>query len=444
MSQDVHEERRWLNEVLEVLPAEPRAQEALCTSYRQAQEWEALVFCVTRFFREGGGDFRKTRSSLGGLSTDRGGFGGSRAGDNALESCSRPRTGADQANNALERLYLQVERYEELIDFYLEQISAADANELFKLRHSAGVVLIDRLSRFEDGVDLLVGNLTEEYAHPPTLDYVENMMADASFSTLDEGVSLAVLSALSTVYESSERWSDWFIVRELLADRIDDVREKVSVRLEVVERQTTLESIEVAFESLKRLFFEFPEDELLYERLLEFSTQHDNWMGFCDLVEDVLEENPGLSSAETYLTKLRDVYADDQDGLFDDRLKHACVRLLMFDDSEVSALHTLVTLSEDNEQWADCIKWFTRLSEHADTPYSETECFLRIADYQANASDEEGQLEALRTAFESAPESLEILDRMIEIKSESRTMEEVAPYFANVLSYLPMMNARNS
>ena len=200
----------------------------------------------------------------------------------------------------------------------------------------------------------------------------------------------------------------------------------MSVRLEVVERQTTLESIEVAFESLKRLFFEFPEDELLYERLLEFSTQHDNWMGFCDLVEDVLEENPGLSSAETYLTKLRDVYADDQDGLFDDRLKHACVRLLMFDDSEVSALHTLVTLSEDNEQWADCIKWFTRLSEHADTPYSETECFLRIADYQANASDEEGQLEALRTAFESAPESLEILDRMIEIKSESKDHGGVA------------------
>ena len=146
--------------------------------------------CVTRFFREGGGDFRKTRSSLEACQLTEEVLADP---EQAITLWNRVRDlepGADQANNALERLYLQVERYEELIDFYLEQISAADANELFKLRHSAGVVLIDRLSRFEDGVDLLVGNLTEEYAHPPTLDYVENMMADASFSTLDEGVSL--------------------------------------------------------------------------------------------------------------------------------------------------------------------------------------------------------------------------------------------------------------
>jgi golgin subfamily B member 1 len=422
---DAQEERRWLLEILEFSPVDKRAQYALCNSYRREQEWEALAAALLDFAE------RETETS------DKLEY--------LYEACTlteevladpeqaimlwsqvRETDAANQrALDAMERLLVQTERYEDLVEFYLEQMTEQSGESLAALRHRAGVALIDKLSRVDDGVEQLVQNLDGEVVHQDSLEVLESLMADVSFTTYDDHVCAMVLSTLATLYASTERWSDWFIVRELLADRTERVDEKVEILLSVVVQQGLVETSDVAFETLKRLFLELPEHESVYGALSDFCAEHDTWVEFAGLVEDALEEHTGLSCAEVYLVRLLEVYKELDEPTYRDRIEHVCVRLLSFEDCELSALRCLVELNEHAEAWAQCIKWYTRLMEHADVDESAADGYLRIADYHARSSSSTGQLDALRCAFESAPESLQILEKMIDLRESAQEYDEM-------------------
>ena len=139
---EVHEERRWLLEILEILPNDQRGQSALCDSYRRAQEWEALSFALL--------DFAEREEALEEAKLDH----LYEAAEITEEVLAEPEQAIalwsqirelDEANEralgALERLYLSGERFDELASFYLDLLEEETQSEGGSLRDKTGSII---------------------------------------------------------------------------------------------------------------------------------------------------------------------------------------------------------------------------------------------------------------------------------------------------------------
>ena len=192
-------------------------------------------------------------------------------------------------------------------------------------------------------------NIESSQVFEPTLNYLEALIIDPQFSGFEEHVSQHVLESLGHYYKDSERWVDWITNQEILADRTEDLDDKVSLLLAVSDRQLTLNTPEVAVDTLRRLFLEAPERPDVYGQLEQISSEYGMLGIFAETVEDALEEQPHLDRAEDYLTKLASLY--DGKETSEPKLESALVRLLEFEESEHSSLTRLVELKTREESW---------------------------------------------------------------------------------------------
>lgn len=406
----------WL-EVREVAPDDPEALEALEGLYERTKDFEALAEILeTKVKRSESEEERmKLLSKLAPIYSDRLDDVDSaiRTWRSALEIDSEDL----KSQKALERLFIDNRRWDDLQSFYAESESWSELVRLFE-------TLANTMKEDGTKIELLVRaasiwreQLEDTSRAERDLDRVLQIDPRNEFAALQ----------LEPIYQEAEKWADLVEVCEIVLSYQEEASERRPYQLKLAHlHEERLENLNDAFTWYSRAYVENPSEDDIVAELERTAGEVGAWEGLVEVYETALNE----ASADDAVTRKNQLrlgrVLSEELGRFDEALERFGSVLDDNPDDQV-ALKSTAEIYEKTERWDDLMAIYQRQIELTSED-SERVAILSgmalIAEHQAQ--DIDGAIEQYKEALEIDPEYEPGLKELHRLYAQEGHHEELA------------------
>ena len=310
------------------------------------------------------------------------------------------------ALDALERIFIQLERWEDLKDIYQRKTELTDdPNERKRLLYVLGQVYERELDDVERAIDT----------------YQSIMDLDPT--------DLEAIIALDRLYGKAERWLDQMQILERAAELVDDATEQVALRYRIgrlweTELGDTLRAIESYRDVLSR-DFQHAETIAALDRIAHGDTepmaaaevlaplyeQLAEWTRLVDLYEVMAKNQEDPEQKIARMHQIAEIYErqlGEHDQAFD-----VYARALEVDPAEEATLENLERLAEVTGEWQKLADLFAAQVDRLIDPAQKIAMLLRVARMlETRLGDVEGAIARYREVLSEDVECVEALDAL--------------------------------
>lgn len=321
----------------------------------------------------------------------------------------------DIANNALESLYAQTERWRELADLLRTKLSRSDGDVALDLRYRLGELYETHLEDATSAMDFYEEVLHQEPGHEGAQAALERLMEIPDLRQRAAGI-------LEPIYEDQGASAELVRVLEVQLEEVSEPAGRVGLLSRIGSLlETRLDQPVEAFEAYARAFDAEPTNEAPRAELRRLATEHDLFPRYCEVLEG------GISSAADDVV-LRSELLSEVASLYEVRLdsperaEDAYHRLLETDpDNPVTTLpaaRALESLYLLNENWPKLVDILRLRAQFAESPEDRRELLSRVAEIQeADLDRPEDAIDTFREILDVVPDdmaSLHHLERLYE------------------------------
>ncbi len=325
------------------------------------------------------------------------------------------------AYEALERLYRQKRRWDELAGLYERQIDQ-HIGEAADVRYALGKLCLESLDDPWRALEQFRGALSEDPEHAATVATLEILLAQEDYRS-------AAAELLQPLYL---RRMDWPKVTGIFEARLDGERDP-SQRLDLLSRlgevqESHLEDLEGALETYGRLFIEEPEDSGSQEKLTRLARALSRWDRLAAIYEQALAmvEVDDENSARLSLTTA---------ALFDERLADPAKaaqyyrRALQYDPSHAHAGTALAAVLTGSKRWDELLELDRERESFAEDDASRLEILHEIARVQVDELEDSAEgIVTLQRVLEIRPSDLEATARLDQLFESLERWDDLAAH----------------
>jgi tetratricopeptide (TPR) repeat protein len=329
------------------------------------------------------------------------------------------------ALRALDRLFTQAERWEELVPVLERQAEVGDTpDDILEFRYRLGQVRQHRLDRVDEAIAAYAEVLTASPEHAPAREALEGLFA-AGIKQPEIGATLGPL------YQATGEWEKLSQVRLAQLDQIEDLEQRLELYYEIADdTEHQLYDATSAFLVYSRALSEAPLDErtgLELERLA--ADVDDGWVNLATLYADVIGQE-GVS-AETQATlgkRLARVYEEELADV--EKAKESYGFVLSVLPGDPTALENLDRIYSSLEEWVDLAAVLEQRANVVDDDEERVLVLTRLGEvYETNLGQIDDAERAYRRVFDGLDpnneEAIAALSRLFEAKEAWEDLSRV-------------------
>jgi tetratricopeptide (TPR) repeat protein len=403
-------------EVREVAPEDRDALDALEDLYEKARAYQDLADVVEEKVGliDDDSDAMELYQKLGMLYSDR-----LEEPDAAIEAWERAleiEPDDRKARKAVERLYTDNHRWDDLEDFYAE-----------RGEHRELVRMMDTLVGTVDDDEVKIGILLRAARVWRTeLDEVDRAKRNLERALDIDGRHEGVAQALEPIYREEENWEGLREVLVIVLDHQDESEARKEYQIHLAElHKERLDAPSEAFDWYAQALSEAPSDADVVEALEGVAGASERWTDLVDVYESVLADAEDPDIIENLRLNLGRVLFDELE-----RTEPAVEQfesVLERDEENVEALAQMEKIHREAERWDDLMGIYRRRLDLTDDDAAKIEILrgiAEIAEIQKQALPE--AIERLNEALELGPENEETLRELHRLHREQENHEELA------------------
>ena len=411
------------NQVLEDVPNDEEALDALTELYCKVQRWEALSEILHRQVDNASSADRTLAllEELGGLYLDK-----LSAPDNAINVWQRVlelEPDSDKARDTLRDLFVKSQRWEDLEVLFGRQNDFARLAETLHVaadREKDEAVKITLYKR--------VGELQRDQLDNPeaaTKAYERVMSMDKA--------NVEVAQALVPLYRDFEKWPRLLEIHEVLLEAAEQDEDRLALLAELRQIcESNLGSKVKAFEWCARSFVLDPADPSLRDDLERLAEQAKEWDQLVALYTDQVAELGDDELKTTLLRKLATLSEEQLDRPEDAEVFYS--ELLEIHPEDLEALTALERIYEANQRWLALVEVYNKRVElELDLP-TKVDLLSKIASIQEEyIGDAESAVAALKALLELDPTNLDAVDFLASLHQAGEQWEELVAVLSRKL-----------
>jgi tetratricopeptide (TPR) repeat protein len=309
---DVQLARDHYQKVLDAVPDDPRALNALESIHREAGEHDRLFEILSRKAELAGDDVDERVIALAEAAALC--AGPLKRFDDAIaawEQVLELEPARHDAVAALEELYRGGARWHDLVDLYERRLGFAfTVEEAVNLRLKLAAIHDKELSDPEAAVESYAAALGGDPANRAALTALERYLDDPA-------VRASAAEVLEPIYVSRQDWNRLVRIYEIKLDAASDPEERLRLTRYIARLyEEQLEDFEGAARWYARVFRESPDDAAIRDQLQRLATILENWSFVANVYQEYLDDTPGdapevrdiaLAAAQIYDRRLADV-----------------------------------------------------------------------------------------------------------------------------------------
>jgi tetratricopeptide (TPR) repeat protein len=412
--------REYFGKILEDLPDDGNALDALETLNEEAGEHAALIDVLKRK-AELTTDPRERRRLLSRQAEiHERGLDDADAAITVLEELLQEASDS-AAYGSLERLYSAARRWDDLGAMLEQQLDRA-LDDRVGLRYRIALNCHQHQSDTARAIDFLRDALAEDLSHGPSVELLETIMGTT-------GPERAVAAEiLESGYLARMEWAKLTAALEVRIEAEQDVeeRKRLLVRLgQIYEDQ--LEDFAGALGIYARLFREEPRDQDVWDTLSRLAKVGNQWMRLGETLAEPLAEDP----TDEDLAKLA-VYAA---RVYDERVRDPAraaslyAKALRFDPSDERVFDALESAYRRSEAWDDLVPLYREQADAAQTDARRVDLLHRRATiFREVRRDPPAAIAAYREIIEIDPTDARAIQALEQLLSESENWEDLAEH----------------
>lgn len=301
---------------------------------------------------------------------------------------------------ALEELYFDQEKWEDLIELYDHRIRyVEDIAEAVEIRYNMGEIYQDYLQEPERGLEMFKAALGGAPTREDTIRRLEK------FLDMDDYAASAA-ETLVPIYASRQNWKELVRVFKLQRQMFDSPEERASITRKIASLyDEVLDDMESAFEWYGYLFTEQPQERKVRSRLLTLAENLGFWKQLSEVFARVLEESYGDLD---YILEL----AEHQARILSRRLGNvdaalACYkRIVEADRSRKDIFEEMERMLVEAGRWEDLLAVYRDAADAHYDPVVKNQFYFKMCEvYEEKLHKYEEAVETYREILVSAPEN---------------------------------------
>lgn len=250
---------------------------------------------------------------------------------------------------ALDRLYVQEERWEELADIIQRELDEGtlEQDEELELKYRLGQVCNTRLGKKGQALECFREIVLVDTHHDKARSALEGLLED-------DNQQAEAARILSSLYQEDEEWEKLLRVIEILAKRSADTFEAFEYLMRVGDIASQyLGSPERAFAGYSRAFQRNPADERALENLEEITTVLDSWPELVALLEKGASVAQDTAVSQKLWMRAAQIHDTQLDSV-DDSV-NAFKNVLEVEPGNLEAVSCLEQLYARTERWEELV-----------------------------------------------------------------------------------------
>jgi golgin subfamily B member 1 len=326
----------------------------------------------------------------------------------------------EKAISALDRLYRQAERFDDLAMHLRMQVeSADDPVERNNLRCRLGKVYEENLSDLISAVDVYEEALADEGGG------IKEPLAALEKLILEEDQRERISGILEPVYRDTDEWKKLIVILQTKVEYIHNPAEKAAVWKEVAALHYKRgQNYLLSFQSLGEAFRADPSDRLVLEEIAKLAEKIEEWDVFATMLSEVVEEIYDLEIRREVLQLLGATY--DQRLDIPRKAIESYRGVLEIDESDNDALSALEGLYNLVGDWDGLVGVLDAKANFADDPLERAEILRTKASIHEDLmSSPEDAIEAYRQAMDADPISTITMDALERLYEEGQNWHEL-------------------
>jgi tetratricopeptide (TPR) repeat protein len=346
-----------------------------------------------------------------------------------------------QAIKALERHYINMQKWSELKELLEKEVELVPQKEANELRYRIGGILKDKLKDINGAVMQYQAILRIDPNHVLSKKALEEFIDDPK-------VNFKVATILEPVYESNKEWKNLTKVLEIKAQSFEQPEKRGEIFVSIGKIfEERLSDFESTFNAYKRAFLEMPKDISVFEKLKELSETEKKWQELADIIQKGLskvQDDPQLSKKFLLtLSEVTDVHLSQPKEA--EKYYQMLIKLDTTSPETVipasKALERIYTFQEAWTKLVDVLNISTPLIED---PSGRKENLFKIGQiYETRIKDLKGAISAYKKILELEPDQIAIerLEQLYEQTKAWKELIELNKYKIDFCEDIPLRRA---
>ena len=318
------------------------------------------------------------------------------------------------ALSGLERLYHFLERWDDLADLLMQEVSLAETDhQAASIRHRLGELLDERMSRRTESVELFREALETVPGHKRTVTSLEKMLSGFGEGlTEDPGTRRRICEILEEHYRQEGNWLKLVDVFTAQYEDAEDVERKAELLRQIAAiQEQRLHDLQGAFSSLAKGFALRYGDQALREDLERLAGTLNWWERVVNTYLEGIEDVDDPLLAADMLRRLG--------SIFDEKLGHnenaieIYRRLLLIEDDAPDALDALERLYTRTGRHEELVGVLHRKALVSPEVLERKELLYRICEiWEDVVGDRDRAIETYRAVREQDPDDLSAVEAL--------------------------------
>ncbi len=324
------------------------------------------------------------------------------------------------ALQALDRLYLQTERWYDLLGVLERQTElSASAAEVVSLRHRIGSLWSEKLSDANRATEAYQRVLAMDPTHEPTLQALEGMMQRGE-------EAIAAAEVLLPVYESAGDWPRVAAVYEVMvASTQDSVRKVELLDLLAKIHERRLSDFDAAFDAYCRALRVDPANQDVIAHIDRLAESSGRWADLAAVYDQEVERILDSRLQTEILLRLARIYEEETHDL--DKAILTYRRVADAEPDRKDGLEALDRLYTRTERWQDLAEVVRREIRLADSDQQIIDLSYRLAQIlEVALGDMPKAVEAYQDILNIDPKHAETRSTLERLLSSGTMQHEIA------------------
>lgn len=398
----------WQN-VLEHVPADPEAIEALETLYEAEGLWQPCVDILQRKVTLLEDVDDKVEALLRAARIQQENLADARAAAQTYEQILTLQPTNYDASAAVEKIYEGQEDYQALADLLQRRVQTIEdaADKVFNLQNLARLYE-EKLQSTEGAFDMLYQALQVEPTEPQTLFEIERVTSQAGMWEELSGIYAEVIPQLQEPHLVVEYLTRWAV---LLRDRLQRPGEAIERFRQVLEHD--------------------PEHEETLRALVALYEREERWEDMIEAISRLVEVIYDVQEQVQFQGRVGQIYEEKLEDR--DAAITAWLRVLEFEETDRTALSSLERLYEESGRYDDLIGILRQ--QAAAAPERETELRLRVGElYEVRLENVEEAIATYEDILNFDPTNTTALSRLEALYFEREDWQKLTEVYERLLN----------
>ncbi|MFH1130672.1 MAG: tetratricopeptide repeat protein, partial [Pseudomonadota bacterium] len=292
-----------------------------------------------------------------------------------------------EAVAALERLYKETERWEDLCALLNSQFEYdEDADSVTARKFRLGTIYETKLHDLTIAIDHYEEVLGRASEHVEAIAALERLV-------LDRDQRFRITQILEPIYKEQDEWAKLVVIYDAQLEFIDDKEHRVQLRCQIASlhetRDGSLRGLRLAFRAICQGFEEDPGNDFLLGEVKRLGEKLDSWPSVVSLLQKAAEDSYDYDlSARLHseVAKLQEQRLADPEAAAGSWRKALAAK-----DGDLSAINALVRLFEQLTRYQELVEILSNKAEFTMDVGEQIEIHERIAELQEDQLHESGK-----------------------------------------------------